>query len=97
MNEYLVPGIVQLIFTIAHVASKWQDARQTDSGLGLIEYVKIHAPAKTLISLLTSAGLAFVLIDQGVYVVETAFTAGWSSNSLMDHLNKRSKQMLGAS
>lgn len=86
--------VVLVIFTMAHIASKWQDHRETASRIGLWLYIRDVAPAKTLLAVLSSLGLGITLLWMESMNPLTALTAGWSANSLVDHLAKRGQQAL---
>ena len=91
----MIPWLVLAIFTAAHVMSKWKTFRDEKRPVGFWDYVRVEAPAQTPLAILTSVGLGLVMWEQGVLNAVTAFTAGWSSNSLMDHFMKHTQTMLG--
>ena len=86
--------LVLVIFTVAHVASKWQDHRESIQKISLFDYVYYHAPAKTLVAGLSSIGLGIILLWMDSMNPLTALTAGWSANSIVDHLAKRGQTLI---
>lgn len=88
------------IFTLAHILSSWQVYRKQilDVGAGkplnLVGYIRIHAPAKTPLSILSSIGLGLVLWDMGSLNVVTALTAGWSASSMVKKMSDMGGSML---
>ena len=86
----ILSSCLGLIGFFGHVVSKWAEYRTNmSSEIGLLMYVRKIAPARSLLAFtLTVAGVGMLLGMEWLNPV-AGFTAGWSSNSLIDNVTKR--------
>ena len=107
MGRIWISWVVLIIFTLAHILSKWSSHREVIAAVnqgrpasehvkphGLWGYISKQAPAKTPMGILCSIGLGLVLWDMGSFNVVTALTSGWSSMSMVNKLTDLGKKMI---